>query len=412
MNFISFLVDRKIHGLNVAAEVTIGDYWQFAQHILETNEYQRRRVRTQGKTYQLLRADLIAGCVMPPIILAVTEEHGIAIKDDIEQAVLNGIDARISEKTVDIILKAANANDLLILDGLQRTLTIKSCIEDIASENILSEEERERFFSNIIRVEFYIGLSKTGILYRMLTLNTGQTPMSFRHQLEILYHDYISNDNLPDGIQIVRESDEKRARGSGKYKYHDIIDMFYAYSTGSPMPFDKQALITEMREMQFLEDYRYDSQSDHMQEVLITYNYLLEKLDDLAGDWHYTGHSDSPPEVARPFGTTLNSIFSRPQAMAGFGAECKRLFQNGSYEDFQAIRRSLDGLHFSEEPDMSLSRLVVILDQIASRAKKIGDAQRVYFQYAFRRLLLPDSNSFRDLSSCWLEAQENYEMMY
>jgi hypothetical protein len=38
----------------------------------------------------------------------------------------------------------------------------------------------------------------------MLTLNTGQTPMSLRQQIEMLYFDYLDNAGLPN-VKFVRE---------------------------------------------------------------------------------------------------------------------------------------------------------------------------------------------------------------
>ena len=79
--------------------------------------------------------------------------------------------------------------NLIILDGLQRTYTILELIEELKSEED-NQEELSKVLSNSIRIEVFLGINKIGILYRMLTLNTGQTPMSIRHQIEILYSDY------------------------------------------------------------------------------------------------------------------------------------------------------------------------------------------------------------------------------
>ena len=75
MRFYSRLSDGKISGVNIAAELTIGEYLEFLPEILKNNPYQRKKVSSSGKTYDLLRADLIKGCVIPPIILGVTEQH-------------------------------------------------------------------------------------------------------------------------------------------------------------------------------------------------------------------------------------------------------------------------------------------------------------------------------------------------
>lgn len=49
------------------------------------------------------------------------------------------------------------------------------------------EPHKETQFNENKLVEIYFKINRFGNLYRMLTLNTGQTPMSLRHQIEILY---------------------------------------------------------------------------------------------------------------------------------------------------------------------------------------------------------------------------------
>ncbi|MBB2203886.1 hypothetical protein [Gluconacetobacter takamatsuzukensis] len=405
MKFYSHLIDRKIMGVNIGVEMTIGEYLKFAPKVIQKNEFQRRKVKSAGKTYDLLRKDLLNGCIMPPIILAVTDRYGRELDDLVQLAIQTG-PAYDGWEAVDAIVERAMAdNELLILDGLQRSLTI---------EGISANREGEAspaFFDQVIRVEIYVGLSKTGILYRMLTLNTGQTPMSFRHQLEILYYDYIDNSDLPNGIIVLKEVEEKRARGAGRYKYTDIIDMFYAFSTGTPMPYDRQALVGELREMDFLERYSYRADADDMRTLLLMYNDFITRVDVLSSGWAYQPEDDAET-IARPFGASVSSIFARPQPMSGFGAECKRLVSNGSYARLEDIGGVLPGLRFSRDPTVAFDQLLTILNEIAQRAKKIGDAQRAYFQFAMRALLLPGSDTYLDLSMCWLKAQTDYEMMY
>src|SRR5687768_5752000 len=74
MKFSSWLYDSKVKGVNVAVETTIGDYWDVGRQIIDENDFQRIRVSTKGKPYQLLQRDLIDGCVIPPIILALKQE--------------------------------------------------------------------------------------------------------------------------------------------------------------------------------------------------------------------------------------------------------------------------------------------------------------------------------------------------
>lgn len=395
-------------GLNIAAELPIEEYMGFASSIAQKNEFQRKRVSGSGRTYDLLRKDLIQGCVIPPIILAVTERYGDDLSDIVKRVLAHGATPADTTALHHFVRQAAKDSELLILDGLQRTLTIKDIIDRPDGE--FSDEQIKNFLQQKIRIEVYVGLSKPGILYRMLTLNTGQTPMSFRHQLEILYADYIDHGDLPDGITVVREIDEKRARGLGRYKFSDVVDMFYAFSTGTPMPYDRKALVGELREMKFLEEYQFTQGKDDMKSLLQLFNKMVAHVEDKSGGW--TFESDYSPGVERPFGNSIVSVLARPQPMSGFGAECKRLLEKGSIASLEDLADRIDGFGFSGEPNEGMGQLISILDQIAKRAKRIGDAQRIYFQLAFRALLLPENSSYQDLSSCWLAAQETYELQY
>jgi hypothetical protein len=406
MKFTSRLVDRKIMGVNLGVELTIGEYLSFAGDILNKNEFQRRRVKTSGKTYDLLGRDLVDGCIIPPIILAVTDAYAIELQPLVASAISSGED-RSWAAIEGIVERAVGDRELLILDGLQRSLTM----EGISSSRSLTPEEMTGFLDHVIRLEVYVGLSKTGILYRMLTLNTGQTPMSFRHQLEILYHDYIDNNSLPDGIEVLREVDDRRARRGGRYKYADVVDLFYAFSTGTPMPFDKQALVGELREMRFLENYSYRPDSDEMRDLLVVYNKLVSRISELAQDWTYKPEDYEDP-IVRPFASNTASIFARAQAMAGFGAECKRLMSLGQISNLSDLEATIATLQFSGEVEPSLVGLLRVLDETGLKAKRIGDAQRAYFQCAFRALLMPESETYTDLSRCWLRGQEIYELSY
>ena len=67
---------------------------------------------------------------------------------------------------------------------------------------------------------------------------------------------------------------------------------------------------------------------------------------------------------------------------------------------------------FTEDPQEALNQLIQILDQIADRARKIGDEQRAYFQICFRQLLNDETDTFQNLSNCWLAAQEKFNVLY
>jgi len=406
MKFHSALVDRKIMGVNCLIEMTIGEYLEFAPSIIDKNEYQRTKVKTSAKTYELLERDMLIGCIIPPIILSLTGEASSKIDVLVKECIESGIDNALATRLEQEISAAFADKQVMILDGLQRTHTINSIIDNKNNDR----GDIDVFLKSILRFEVYLGLSRQGILYRMLTLNTGQTPMSFRHQLEILYKDYIDGVDLPEHIKVFKEVDEARARGISKYKYADVVDMFYAFSTGSPMPYDKQALVGALKEMEFLENFEYNEKGDDLTKLLILHDKVTLKIAQISYDWAFD--AERVPRGVKPFGVTVESIFTKPQAMAGFGAECKRMIDHSLVENLDEISNLIDGLHFSGEPVDSMDLLTMSLFEISSKAKKIGDAQRLYFQFGFRALLTEAFGVQQDMTLAWVKGQETYTMMY
>jgi hypothetical protein len=417
MNFHSWFIDKKVMGINVSLDMTVEEYADLSDVIIGQNPLQRRRVGAKGKVYELLRKDILDGCVMPPIVLAVTEDRGGQVEDRVNEVLETGeVTAENKEDLTVFVQDAIRDRRLFILDGLQRTYTIRQSLQDAREA-----KTADNFLQTKIRAEVYIGLTKMGILYRMLTLNTGQTPMSFRHQIEILYADFIDRNDLPNGVRVTREVDAGRARGIGSYKYQDVVDMLYAFTTGTPKSLDKEALVSELKEIDFLEGYR-PGQEDLIA-LLGIYNRLLLQIETLSGGWRLQQGSEEDEgggaveasemnTVERPFGTSVASLFSKVQPMTGFGAEVKRLISIGKINTISDLVPIVDACSFSDDPGVSLRSLVVILDQIASSAKRIGDAQRLYFQLCFRQMLNDEADAFQNLSSCWLNAQEKYNILY
>ena len=173
------IIDNRIECQNYMIEMTIQEYYDIAQNILKNNEYQRRRVKSSSTVYNLLKDDLKQGCIMPPIVLALSKSI---------------------EKDVDVLEEIKKSKDeIIILDGLQRSYTIRDLLKEISGSS-----EENKVLNHLVRIELYTGINKFGILYRMLTYNTGQTQMSTRHQIEIIYSDYIGKEK--NGIRFIRVS--------------------------------------------------------------------------------------------------------------------------------------------------------------------------------------------------------------
>ena len=212
--------DKRIGAQNYVIQLTLGEYYDLIKDRLKDNEYQRKRVRNAGSIYNLLKQDLIKGCVMPPIVLAYCE--------DIPK------DANI----IDIIKE--NPDGIKILDGLQRSYTIREVVMDWESGKILEEAGNPLY--NLVRLEVYTGINKLGILYRMLTLNTGQTRMTTRHQIEIIYSDYKTNCQVK-GVTLISEVDNTVPKGLGEYSFRDVVEGFTSYIEENYLTLDRMDIL-------------------------------------------------------------------------------------------------------------------------------------------------------------------------
>lgn len=68
--YMDCIHDYRINADNYSLNMTISEYYELVKDCLNDNEYQRKRVRNSSSIYNLLKQDIIKGCVMPPIVLA------------------------------------------------------------------------------------------------------------------------------------------------------------------------------------------------------------------------------------------------------------------------------------------------------------------------------------------------------
>lgn len=368
--------DRRINADNYLIEVTLREYYELSGKILDNNEYQRRRVKSSSSIYSLLKEDLKKGCLMPPIVLALTK--------NLE-----------SKDIIDFIQE--EQTHLLILDGLQRSFTIRDAVTELLAENPDSPS-----LQNKIRLEIYTGINKLGILYRMLTLNTGQTPMSTRHQIEIIYSDYI--DTEIDGVKLLREIDEQTPKQIGEYRFRDVIEGFTSYIERDYLTLERSDILENVKNLEKLSTI--DVSNSLFEDYLKTYNNFISTLIQKCPDWVYEDNYNSLK--GRPFGNTIVSIFNKSQAMTGFGCAVGKLIDYDALSSFNYLQERLNCLS-DESITNGLSTLIVKLDKVRLSAKKIGNDQRLMFYYFFKKLFDKDLDSYMDIEKSSNEAYKAYE---
>lgn len=383
MEIMSNIYDYRIKSTNLYVETTFGEYLQYAKDLIKNNDLQRKRVKTSQTVYSLLKEDLLDGCVIPPLVLAIMSDDDRLKNMDSDE--LQGY------------IKA-NKEKVLILDGLQRTHTL------IAAEIDALEQKKERDFYNYkLRLEVYVNINRFGVLYRMLTLNTGQTPMSVRHQIEMLYSDML--DKEVNGVKLITEVEGSAYADKNEFVFKNTIDGFNSYMNRSALPMDRQDMLENIKMLEKMskENISGDIFKEFLEGYIKVFDILCEKSKNCLVD---QDRLDEYEIKSSPFAKRVSKAFSTSQALTGFGAAMGIMKDKGIIEDFDALNKIVKDIkenYIDDEECEWFLELLKRMDMIKVNAKKIGNAQRMYLQYFYRELFNEESDSYADL----LQAVEN-----
>lgn len=382
MVVLSTELDKRINSYNLYAETTFGEYLEFANDIIKNNDFQRKRVNASKTIYSLLKSDLKKGCVIPPLVLAITDNNKIDVNKSEELS-----------QSIENVIKNTPQN-VLILDGLQRTYTLIDAYNEILEEYNGTPEKINEFREFKVRLEIYVNINKFGVLYRMLTLNTGQTPMSARHQLEILYHDKL--DTNFDGIKLITEVQGSANPNKDEFIFKNVIEGFNSYMNRSELPVDRQDLLDNVEMLENLSSENI--KKDLFEIFLALYTKFFKKLRDKNGDYVLTEADRQNYEISNtPFGNNVSKVFSSSQAMTGFGAALGKMKDLEVIKDFYDVEESISKISDDKSDIKWFLELLKRFDDIKTNSKKIGNAQRMFMHYFFRELFNKDSDSYLNL---------------
>ena len=395
MKILSRIFDNRINAYNILTEIDISEYLEIANFISKNNPLQRKRLKSYSSIYNLLKEDIKTGCTIPPIVLA--------LSNDIEE----NIDIKNSDDDIIINYINCHKDKLIILDGLQRTHLLIDIDQDLRSKNNI--DALNKFYKHKLRFEIYLGIEKIGILYRMLTLNTGQSPMSIRHQIEILYSDYL-DESISSEIKLLKEVDEASPHEIGEYRFeyrfNDVIDGFTSYLLRDEASLDRRDLLEIIKS---LENLAQENQNkDLFKSYLVTYNEFVKKIRELSCDWKF---NDKQIRLSgKPFGYTVDKIFTKSELMTGFGAAVGFLKDKDLIHSFDDINQKITQIHLSNNDQSFLDELILTLDHISKTARKIGNSQRMYFYYFFRELFNSESDSFLSIDTSIESSFKKYRL--
>lgn len=378
------IYDNRIKALNIMLTMTLNEYLNIVEGCLNDNEYQRKRIRNAGSIYSMLKQDLAKGCVMPPIVLAF---DGIINEGDNVMKVLND-----------------NCDKVKILDGLQRSYTIK----DIRNDHVhgLYDDFEKNPLENPIRVELYSNISKTGILYRMLTLNTGQSQMTPRHQIEIIYSEYKKNCSV-EGVELFSEVDKRTPHDLGQYKFRDIIEGFTSYLQRDYLTLDRMDILDSVKNLERLSNLVDDA--DLFNEFLKSYHLFVVRLNSLCGDTFDSEELESILKLKNAvYASSVVELFNKSQSLTGFGHAIGSLYDLNLLPSFMNLQMKIDNIKDSNIQD-GIMAIIKSLDNVRSFAKRIGNDQRLYFYQFFKLLFDSKSDSYLDIQKSAECAYHEYE---
>ncbi|MCB0398422.1 MAG: hypothetical protein KDD26_02150 [Winogradskyella sp.] len=218
-----FAVDRDlvIDGYFATGRVT---YKYAIDNLIElTDKLHFQRKLQNERFYSRLEIDIQEGCIMPAITIAFVDDVVIENKPTIKQ---------INE------LISVRIKNSFILDGIQRLNTLKR----IAKKET-SKLDTERFmYVNVI-----VCPSKDNLLYRMVTLNNGQKPMTARHQIEMLASTLYEFKGF--GIDVYSEKETQGIRPKRAFKKSDLINAYIAFLSNTTNLDNKKIIEEKLDEL-------------------------------------------------------------------------------------------------------------------------------------------------------------------
>lgn len=387
MEILGSLLDNRINAVNVLVQVSMEEYLLIANDILRENEFQRKKV-INSQISKSLREDIIIGCSIPPLVLAVQKD---LIGEHFDYKTFNDFE---------LIKKAFEERKLLILDGKQRTHVFIKLFSDLKAKIEKKEIDAEQakidlasMLKNTLRIEIYLGINKLNILYRMLTLNSGQTNMSTRHLMEMLYIDYLE---IPfNGIKLIPDKDnEVASKDPSEFVFKDVLDGFTSYLDKDENTLERSEILDNIKSAKNITQEEKDK--NLFENFVITYKKIVDKMVELSGGYIVNQDDLIGTEYeikSLPFGKSAAEIFKRSQAISGFGAaaaELKDLRENFS---LYKIGELINNIKFHEETyENSIFLLLKNFDTIRDKSKKIGIDQRFYFRMFYKSLFDPESS--------------------
>lgn len=394
---MDWLKDSRTNSWSIAVTLDADDYLDLVRpaHEKQGNIQGQRPVQATAsarRIRQRLVGDLREGAVLPPVVVGLVIEHSEFNEKFPQVASAQGVCVQTNEGLKNI-LELAQASDLSIIDGMQRTAAMMEARKD----------EVERAYPPV-RVEFWIAHSVAPLIYRMLILNTGQLPWTIGRQITVI-HAPLLKEIREKVVSIVRvlADNERRSQG-GEYSEKNLSELYMAFTLRKHTFDTKERVAEEFSRLDFIETLGESGS----QEIYYRCLDLLARFDVALSRYSPPRNFESESKIARG-----RSIFDSEPARMGFmvAFAVDILGRPGGQRDDSdarvALRESQMNVLISRIDCMGEDELGEFLElpMLAqalenSTGGQIGRFARNFFQEGFSVLLAEECKP-QTLEVCW-----------
>lgn len=394
MRVIAIDMDERSKCTSVLTDMLLSEYKKLAYESYKGNgnfEGQRGVITKSAAAARIrkrMREDFCRGSIFPQVVLGIQSEKECISK--LEEGKTYESTEVFSDCTVSII------------DGMQRS--------NIYFKNFEGNENRK------IRVEFWIADNSEKLLYRMLVLNTGQTPWNTRRQIEVIYGNLSKNienslykeyPELQNLIDIYGIDDGKRRTQAGKYHKSSIIELYLGFNIRNVKINVTDELAEEYQRFDVMESIEKEESFD----IFICILGMMCKL-----DLSFSGYGKNCKESGQF--NEGKDIFGSATACVGFvvaSAEyiLGKISVNRSKEKIiekkESYQKQMELILNELKKNRGLNENYLSLEILNSKCaglpkSRIGDEMRIMFKDAFMSLLkYDDIEEISSLEDFWRE---------
>lgn len=394
MRVIAIDKDGRSKCFSVLADMTLEEYKRLAEESFNANgnfEGQRGVITKSAAAVRIrkrMQDDFCRGAIFPQVVL------GIESNGDFCEILKVGSSYNSEE--------VFEGCTISIIDGMQRS--------NIYFKNYKGNEDRK------IRVEFWIADNGEKLLYRMLVLNTGQTPWNTRRQVEVIYGNlskniesslYVKYPELEGKIDIYGIDDSKRRTQAGKYHKASIIELYLGFNIRNTKVNVSDELAEEYQRFDMMESI--DKEDSF--EIFICILGMMCRLDLAFARFkkicEVPGQFSEGKDVFGSATACIGFVVASAEYIMGKisvqRGEAEILKKRNKYEE--QMRLILERLERGLSENDDYLSLDVLNSVCAGLPKsKIGDEMRRLFKDAFMSLLkYDDIDEVRSLEDFWRE---------